>query len=356
MKRPLLPLVLESVRVALAMRLVSITVLALSAAVPMLILAVVGANLQAQRAVLAKIDGAGAKIITLVAAPTGAGIPPDAVRHLRQLAGVDWVVALGPVHDVQLTTGTGTPTPARPAAIVGAPVLTTTGLDRGALVGSVSATSLGLESPHGAVGANEIPVLGWFRADSPLEDLNSFVLVPHSEADPFERIVIAVDSVGWVDAVASQVATISGVAIGDVNVEKSRELLAARKIVESESGANDRRFVLSTLLVLLLSSSFVVLAGTLAGRRDFGRRRALGSTRTQLGVLVLLSAIWPAITGAGAGVFAGIAYLQGVSQSAVDWRFPVATAVLTVTFIGIAALVPAVIAATRDPLRVLRVP
>jgi putative ABC transport system permease protein len=100
----------------------------------------------------------------------------------------------------------------------------------------------------------------------------------------------------------------------------------------------------------------VVFAGTIGARRDFGRRRALGATRGQLMALVVLATLWPALAGTLVGTALGVLYLGSRLDQLPEWRFPVAVGILTVLVFATASAVPAAVAATRDPLRVLRVP
>lgn len=100
----------------------------------------------------------------------------------------------------------------------------------------------------------------------------------------------------------------------------------------------------------------MVFTGTIAGRRDFGRRRALGASQRQLTILVMLTTLWPALIGAVVGTALGTAYLGSLLGHFSDWRFPVSVGVLTVIALVLSSAPPAAVAATRDPLRVLRVP
>ncbi|MFN8520249.1 MAG: FtsX-like permease family protein [Chloroflexota bacterium] len=199
---------------------------------------------------------------------------------------------------------------------------------------------------------------GWFRAREPLQALNAFVLVPRDDGDEtgLERLIVSVTDVGQVEAVASAVRDlIGGEAADGVTIDRSPELLAAREAVQDQVAASDRLLVLP-ILAAMAPAGVVVLFEVLAARRDLGRRRALGATRSQLTTMVILQTLWPALVGAALGALAGWAYASLKAGYGIDWQFAAAVGVLTVIALGAAATMPAVVAATRDPLRVLRVP
>ena len=139
-------------------------------------------------------------------------------------------------------------------------------------------------------------------------------------------------------------------------VERSPALLDAREAVREEIVQRDRLLMIALLGLAMTLASVVVFAGTLAARRDFGRRRALGATQGQLTLLVVLATVWPAVVGTATGLALGSVYLASRLGHLPDWQFPVSVAVLAVLALIAASPLPAAIAATRDPLRVVRVP
>jgi putative ABC transport system permease protein len=119
----------------------------------------------------------------------------------------------------------------------------------------------------------------------------------------------------------------------------------------------DAVVMLGTVLSAGAAVAFAVTwMSTLARRTDLGRRRALGSTRTVAVVMVLLQTGAAALLGAGAGVLAGTAFAAHAAGRAPGMGVVVALVVLTVISVLAGCLVPAVVAARADPVRVLRVP
>jgi putative ABC transport system permease protein len=360
MKRSHRSLVAESFRVARATRNLTLVVAVLAVAVPAGVLGTVGLSIETQAAVLRRLDEVGARTVTVVSLSGGPAIPAAAVDRVSRLSGVEWVVGLGPVFDVRARAPVGAPTPVRAYRATRAPLA----FDRlgagsgGAFISSISSRRVGLGGAYGILDPGALRVVGWFAPGAPLQALDPFILVPTTDDSLLlERLIIQVTDVAWVDPVAAGISAVIG---ADPNagttIQRSSELLAAREAVRGEVIRRDRLLLVAVLLATSAISAFVVFAGTLAGRRDFGRRRALGATRGQLVELVMLGTLWPSLLGALIGVVVGWSYLGSRIGSLPDPTFPLSVGVLAVLAICFASAVPAVIASTRDPLQVIRVP
>ncbi len=359
LRRSALALARESARVAASTRVISALVALLAMMVPAAVVATTGLNIEAQAAILRRVDDVGARTVTIVSSGAEASIPGSAVDRIARLEGVAWVVGLGPVFDVRHRSPGGEPTPVRSYAAVGAPVtFRRLSSETGAFLSSISARRVGLGGAYSVLDPGQIPVVGWFNAREPLGSLEAFILVPSdSEELVLERIIVAVRDVGWVDLLAVNLPSLVGAdASQATSIEQSTALLEAREAVRDEVTRRDRTLVLALLGVATALACVVVFAGTIAERRDFGRRRALGATRTQLALLVMLGTLWPAMLGAVLGATAGWLFLGSRLGHPPDWRFPLSVGILTVISLVLASALPAAVAATRDPLRILRVP
>lgn len=91
-------------------------------------------------------------------------------------------------------------------------------------------------------------------------------------------------------------------------------------------------------------------------RRDFGRRRALGATRTMIVALMVGQVCLLATIGATAGAAVGLALLLARGEPTPPLEFIAALALGVTLAAATVCSLPAVWAATRDPLRELRVP
>jgi putative ABC transport system permease protein len=99
----------------------------------------------------------------------------------------------------------------------------------------------------------------------------------------------------------------------------------------------------------------VVAADTAMASVEWGRRRALGASRSQLVALATFRVGIAAVAGTAVGVAAAVAV--AVSQNwAMDALFVGSVATLAVIAAIAAAFPPAVRAAWRDPVSVLRTP
>lgn len=352
-------LLVEGSRVAVASRVVSGLIATLSFVVPLTISGTAGFSVDSQTAILRRVDEVGSRILTVVSSGDApASIPATAVDRIARLGGVAWVVGLGPVSDVRNRKPAGETTPLRTYRAVRAPVVFSSSAVGGdGFVSATSARRAGLAGPYSVLDPVAVPIVGWFRADEPLGRLEDFVLVPTEDDVPLERIIIATEDVGWVEPVAQSLSSMlgSGAARGST-IERSPQLLSAREAVRDEVASRDRMLIVVLLAVTTLVAGVVIFAGTISSRRDFGRRRALGATQPQLVCLVVASTVLPAMVGALLGAVVGWLYLSSRLGHLADPQFSLSVAVLTVLSLAASSAAPAAVAATRDPLKVLRVP
>lgn len=339
-------------------------------AVCAVILATVGQSAAAEARVLATIDDAGTRTIT-VSDPTGrAVLLPDSVDAVRSVAGVEWVLGLGPVTDVRNAAlgSAGRAVPARRAygtlpeavRLVGgrAPAAGE------AIAGQAGLGLLGSQASAGAVRGEglDAPLVGVFAAADPLAFLAGSVLIPTMAAEvegdqTLRQIVVvasSVDSVGsLIDAIPSVVHVEDGT---QLRVETPASLLELRSLVEAELATSSRQ-----QLLVVLAVGLVVITVTLSGavaqrRRDFGRKRALGATRSALVVLVIVQTAVAAVFGVVFGTAIGLAAVDRLAGALPPPDFVAGVAVLALLTALTAAVPPGLVAAFRDPVRILRVP
>jgi putative ABC transport system permease protein len=141
-----------------------------------------------------------------------------------------------------------------------------------------------------------------------------------------------------------------------VRIQTPASLVELRGIVEAELSSNSRQ-----LLLVVLGIGLVVVMVTQAGavaqrRRDFGRRRALGATRSAVTVLVIVQTISSAFVGVVLGSVAGVVAILMSTGSPPPFDFVTALAILALLSAVLAAVPPGIGAAFRDPVRILRVP
>lgn len=363
-------LLFAALRAAAAQRVLSLAVAIISAGVVATTLATAGQVVAAERSVLARIDDAAISTIEVVDDEGGAGLNAATVARLASLSSVAWAVGLGPVEDVRPSGLPGAdPVPAR--RITGTSPALDFGPDRNsglvpwpgatAYVGSISASQLGLVDAVGAVevtGGIQLPVLGAFSATEPLISLTDNVLVVEPGwTGPVRRVILHVRRPEDVVVTAAAVGdAVGGVDDRRARVEVAEDLALVRAAVRGELEGAGRATVLQTLGAGLALAALTIYAGLQGRRKDFGRRRALGASRGQLTCIVLLQVQVAAAPGAVFGAIGGSIAVTAIAGSGPGWQYPTAILVLTLAAMALAAAVPAMTAAWRDPVSALRVP
>lgn len=141
-----------------------------------------------------------------------------------------------------------------------------------------------------------------------------------------------------------------------MQVEASAGVLRLRDAVAGALGASSRQLMLGVLGGGLVLVSVTVLSAVQGRRRDLGRRRAVGASRSAIVVLVLLQTAVAGVMGALVGSVGGVAAVALAAGAAPPWSFSAGVAVATVLIGLVGAVPPALLAAYRDPVRILRVP
>lgn len=355
-----LRILVAATRTARSQPVLSVLVAFIAAATVFVTLITVGRTVGTQRAVLARFDTLEVTVIQVIDDQGDAGLDAADVSRVQALSGVDWAIGVGPIDDVRTAGLRGDPVPSR--VVVGTSSLVSIG-DRAdsAYVGPGSQTALGLTVASGAVdfaSGRQVPVVGAFRATGPLSGLETSVLLPErGYTGPVRRIYVHATSPDQVLAVAAAI----GHAVGDSDgnrpqVQVADDVAAIRATVRGELGGAGRSLALQTLAGGLVIGAITIFAGVQARRRDFGRRRALGATRSQLIMLVVLQTLLAAAPGATVGAIAGAYTAHRLSDAWPGWSYPTAIGTLTLLALGGAAVVPALLAAYRDPVAALRLP
>lgn len=360
-------MVAEAIRMGVA-RPVSSTVTGLIVAgVCAVILSTTGQSVQAERLVLGRIDDAGTRSVVVTDTNGSAGIRPDAVDRIGSLSGVEWVVGFGPATDVH-AAGIPGGKPAAVRAVYGTlpPEVDRSAWDRTpgtVLVGPEAQATLGLVVPAGGVVAKDgtdFAVVGRFDATDPLGFLDrSLIAVPDPDAvDPTLRsihiLTVRPEDVAPVaDAVFGLVDADDPTSVG---IQTSETLAQIRQAVQGELGRYSRRLVTVILAVGLVLVALNIYGTVTTARRDFGRRRALGASRADIITIVATQTVAVAAVGAAAGTMIGGTIIWRLTGTPPDTGFTAAVATLSILAAATAAIPPAIVAAWRDPVSVLRVP
>lgn len=358
----------EALRVARSQPVTTIVTMLLTAAVSGVILTTTGQTVQAEQQVLARIDDAGTRSIIISDTEGRAGLTPDSVVRVAALSGVEWVIGLGPAIDGRNARLGRTGQPVAVRFLYGdlPDLVTTDPWDRTpgtALAGSDATTTLGLPLPAGGLiltDTTQQAIVGSFTATDPLTSLNRSILAA-PDASTEQRVVrslyILTVRPDDVSAITSAALSVLGATdMGSISIQTSEALADVRAAVAGELGSYGRQLVTLVLGAGLVLVGLNIYGAVTTRRRDFGRRRALGATRPTIVGLVSLQVLASAAIGAALGAAAATALVLRWTNQPPDWPFTTAIVVLTTLAAGLAAVPPAVVAAYRDPLTVLRVP
>lgn len=355
-------LISEAWRIAWSQPVPTLITGAIVAGTCAVILSTTGQTVQAEQQVLAQIDAAGTRSIVIQDTQGSAGITAAAVDRIARLSGVEWVIGLGPAFDVRAAAVPG----GRRAAVrrlygTLPTVVDTSRWDQNPgtlVVGRDAQDHLGLQHPVGGVTADTgdtYAVVGWLRADEPLTFLNRSLLAP-SDPDPdaeVSTIHLAAVTPQAVAAVAdAALAVLNPQDPSSVGIETSENLAQIRAAVQGQLGRYGRSVVTLVLAAGLTLTALTLYSSITARRRDFGRRRALGASRPHIVALVTLQVLTTAIPAAAVGTVATII----ITRQTAALAFTVAIPTLAILSATAAAIPPALVAAYRDPVRILRIP
>jgi len=184
--------------------------------------------------------------------------------------------------------------------------------------------------------------------------------VPQPEATGEEAIGILIVIAESPELVAGVSGAVLSVLAADdmskVTVHTSAALAELRGLIEGQLGSPSRGLVLAPLVLTGALVAILLYGLVMMRRKDFGRRRALGASRALIVGLLLVQTGMLAVVGITIGLVLSVFILAVSGDPWSGATFTGALAILTLLTALIAALVPAVIASRREPIRELRVP
>lgn len=362
-------LVRDAVLAARAQIVSTVTLVLVLATVCFAILVTTGQAAANEARIVGEIDSAGTRLVTVFDNAGDAQILPTAPGTLAGLSDVDWVLGLGDAVDVTnaaLGAGRAASRPIvgelpgevtvvqgrapRPGeAVAGIDTLTALNLGPG----------LGRLRPVDAPDGEPTGVVGVFEATGPLAFLNEVVLVATApqDLDTLRYVYVMATDVGVVERLESVLATSTPAAdLNRLTVETPHGAIALRDVIAGRIGAASRQLMGVVMGIGAVIIAVTVLSAVISRRRDFGRRRALGATRSALVATLLVQSAVGAVIGIGLGTAAGLVTLATTTGSLPTWQFITGVAGLTLLLTLATAAPIATYAAYRDPLRILRVP
>jgi len=367
--RPAFVIAGEGVAIAKSQALATVATALVAATVCVAVLLTAGLAAANEARVLATIDTADTTTVVL-SDPTGEGrLYADTIPILKAISTVEDVVGLGKATDVRnVYLGDAAEAVAArtywgdlPSDVVTVGRLPVAGE---AMAGSAAVTTLRAAAPATYVRGRslEAAVVGAFEATGSLAFLNDSVLVAaplrveESSVPTMHQVLLRVTTVADVDPLVSHLrGLVHADNAGRLVIESPAALLELRSVLSSQLSADARRFMVAVLAIGLTIVVVTQLAAVAQRRRDFGRRRALGASRSTIVVLVVVQTA----VGSGLGVIVG-AVVGSTLALRMGGQVPPPLFVLAVSVLAflasiIASLPPATLAARTDPVRILRV-
>lgn len=365
--RSRLVLLREGVTIALTQPVATTVAAVIAAATCLVVFATAGQSAATEAHILHEVDRAGARHLIFTDADGTAGLMAADLAPIAGLAGVDWVVGLGPTYDVRnIALGdAGNPVPARMIygnldAVIDV-VAGRSPRPGEAIADSASITALGASQPAVSVRGDlgGAGLVGQAEVTAPLAALANGLLVRGTPdpSKPLRTVHVLARTTADVATLRDLVPTLL---IADdsakLAITSPQILVELQLVVDGQLGAGSRR-----VMIGVLAGGLVLIAATMAGatmgrRRDFGRRRAMGATRSDIVTLVLVHAAVAAGVGTALGTVGGLSGLWLWRGQIPAWDFTFGVTILTLLMALAATLPPALNAAWKDPVLVLRLP
>lgn len=353
---------------ARAQMVTTVTLVLVLATVCFAILVTTGQTAANEARVVDQIDSAGTRLIAISDDAGAAGILPAAPARLAGLSDVSWALGLGAAADVTnpaLPDGRAASRPMVGDLPSDIPLVQGRRPRAGEAIAGIDAAAAlhlgpGLGSiQQGGGSSDPVGVVGMFEVGGPLAFLNDTVLIATapSDVETLRFVYVMAGDVTLVDRLEKVLAASTPALDPRVlSVETPQGAIALRDVVAGRLGAASRQLMAVVMGVGAVIVAVTVLSAVISRRRDLGRRRALGATRSALVATLLAQAVVGAAIGIVAGTAAGLATLAASTGSLPSWRFVVGVPGLALLLTLATAAPIATYAAHRDPLRILRVP
>ncbi|AIY02478.1 hypothetical protein ART_2879 [Arthrobacter sp. PAMC 25486] len=358
----------ESFASMVAYKAASILSVIIVAGMCVIVLLTAGKSEGMRTALTESLDSAGARTLVFSSA-SGTPFDAQAIDALAGLGNVAELTAVGPANDVQaITYGTKLPVrslytdtpaelglgtlPQEPTELSGSVLYLSeqAGKTIGAVDGTIAVETAAGTSYSAAVG---------LRVPDALAFLEPLAVVPRplAEAGNATAVVVTASDAA---SVAALTKIVTGILVGDnpndLRVSTSQQLADLAGLLSSQFGSFQKSMVagamaLSAVLVAAIQAGLMMIK-----RKDYGRRRALGASRSLVMGLILGQAALVSTTGIILGTVGAVTFLAGTNSPVPGLGYLVAVGLLTLFTCLAASILPAIGAAWRDPIKELRVP
>ncbi|UIP57195.1 ABC transporter permease [Agromyces marinus] len=351
---------------ALAAPVASILTIVMIAGMCAAVLLTSGRTVGAEQSVIASIDSEGTRSI-VVRAESGAELDASVLGRIANLDGIEWAGAFGLATDVQnaafhggtrvplrLAYGTDWDELALPEPLPGTGDV--------AYASTAAVDDLGLIDRLGQVvapGGHGYSVVGTATVPDHLAFLEPVLIAPQppTSTGPVSVLVIIAERPDLVAPVSQAVTSVLGVADpSKVTVQTSEDLATLRALIEGQLGTFGRSLTIGILALTTVLAAAILYGIVMLRRKDFGRRRALGASQALIIGLLLTQTAMLAAIGAAVGATTALIALAVTGDPSPGWPYTLGVSVLAVGVAVVAAVLPALAAARREPITELRVP
>jgi putative ABC transport system permease protein len=325
-----------------------------------------GRTVGAEQAVIGSIDSAGTRSI-IVRAKSGAGLDTSILGRLSRVDGIAWYGGFGPATDVWNAAFPGGTRVALRVAY--GDDWSDSGVNGEARTGTAYASAtalemLGMSESFGHVNGTDgsgYTVAGEAQVPAYLQFLQPVLIAPQpapsENQDEIALLVIVAERPDLVAPVAEAVtALLSADDASKVTVETSEALADLRALVERQLGSFGRALTLGIFGITGVLAAAILYGIVMMRRKDYGRRRALGASQRLIIVLLLTQTLILSVLGATIGAGASLFVLWLSSDPLPPATYALGVTVLAIAVAILASVVPAVVAARREPIAELRVP
>lgn len=363
--RSISKLVVEAVASARSQAVTSVLTILVVLGMVLAVMLTTGRTVASEQQIIGSIDATGTRAI-VVDAGAGSGLTSSVLGRLSEIEGIEWAGGFS-----QATDGTNARIPGgakAPIRYVYTDHPERLGLPAGGTQHDVLAwasdrgfEALGMKDLVGTVALTNGAVIGTggtLRTPDYLKDLEPLILVPGSGSESeIALLIVVADAPELVKPVTEAVVSLLGVNdVTGIKVQASEELLELRALIQGQLGSFSRGIVLVMLAITGALVGIILFGLVMLRRRDFGRRRALGATRSFVVAMLLVQTLVLAVAGSVFGMVTSCVILLLNGDPLPSLEFGASLLVLSLGTTVLAAVVPAVVASRRDPLHELRVP
>lgn len=360
-------IVREAGSAALAAPVASVLTIVMIAGMCAAVLLTSGRTVGAEQAVIGSIDSAGTRSIVFRADPE-AGLDSSVLDRISSLEDIAWVGAFGPATDVQNAAFPGgAKVPFRLAygeqwASLGVPKVVTDEYEI-SYASPEASRQLGMMDSVGQLTMPGLPgyaVGGALEVPDFLAFLEPMLIAPQPAGRPPAPVTVLVVIADRPDLVVPVTAAVTSVlAVADPNklaVETSEELATLRALIEGQLGTFGRSLTLGIFALTVMLTASILYGIVMLRRKDFGRRRALGAGQGLIIGLLLIQIAMLSMVGAMIGSGVALVVLAATGDPSPGATYTLGVEVLAIAVAVIAAVLPALAAARREPITELRVP